>query len=290
MKRKSRSMRLESLEGRSLMAGDVFASMKVGSLKIEGDSQANDIAVVDLGGGKIEITGRNGTMVNRVAKVTLVGFRSDFKAELKGGDDIFSWSGIASRVPARFGIDTGAGNDSVFVDKLFAGIGKIETGLGNDLVEVLNAKASILEIETGDGDDVIRIGSPSVLTNVSVSNFKIGTGLGNDNLQVQNSNLNATPFKIELGSGDDKAVVSKVRGSAAVVVSGGIGTDSVVFDDSNCREIEVELGDGNGDDLKVNRVKSLKTKLSGGLGGADKLTRTDSALGALKSSGFESGK
>ena len=79
------------------MAGDVFASMKVGSLKIEGDSQANDIAVVDLGGGKIEITGRNGTMVNRVAKVTLVGFRSDFKAELKGGDDTMSWSGIASR-------------------------------------------------------------------------------------------------------------------------------------------------------------------------------------------------
>ena len=287
MKRKSRSMRLESLEGRSLMAGDVFASMKVGSLKIEGDSQANDIAVVDLGGGKIEITGRNGTMVNRVAKVTLVGFRSDFKAELKGGDDIFSWSGIASRVPARFGIDTGAGNDSVFVDKLFAGIGKIETGLGNDLVEVLNAKASILEIETGDGDDVVRIGSPSVLTNVSVSNFKIGTGLGNDQVQVQNSNLNTTPMKIELGSGNDKAVVSKVRGSAAVVVSGGFGTDSVVFDDSTCREIEVELGDGNGDDLRLTGVKSLKTKLSGGLGGADKLTRTGTQLGTLKISGFE---
>lgn len=269
------------------MAGDVFASMKVGSLKIEGDSQANDIAVVDLGGGKIEITGRNGTMVNRVAKVTLVGFRSDFKAELKGGDDIFSWSGIASRVPARFAIDTGAGNDSVFVDKLFAGIGKIETGLGNDLVELLNAKASSLDIETGAGDDVVRIGSPSVLTNVSISKFKIDTGLDNDQVQVQNSNLNTTPMKIELGSGNDKAVVSKVRGSAAVVVSGGFGTDSVVFDDSTCREIEIELGDGNGDDLKLTGVKSLRTKLSGGLGVADKLTRTGSQLGTLKISGFE---
>lgn len=52
MKKNSRSMWLESLEGRSLMAGDVFAAMKLGSLKIEGDSQANDIAVVDLGSGK----------------------------------------------------------------------------------------------------------------------------------------------------------------------------------------------------------------------------------------------
>ncbi len=287
MRKNSRSMRLESLEGRSLMAGDVFATVKLGSLKIAGDSGANEIAVVDLGGGKVEITGQNGTKVNGVANVTLEGFVSNMTVDLKSGDDVFSWQGIESHVPSRLNIETGSGNDSVFVDQLFAGIGEIESGPGNDVVEVLNAKATILEIETENGDDIVRIGNPTVVSNVSVLKLKIETGSGNDQVQVQNSNFNATSLKIELGSGDDKAVVSKLSGSAALGVSGGFGTDAVAVEESTFRSIDIELGAGDGDDLKVSGVKSLKTKLSGGLGVADKLTITGSELGVLKTSGFE---
>ena len=287
MRKNMRSLRLENLEGRSLMAGDVFASMKLGSLKIEGDSQANDISVVDLGGGQVEITGQNETKVNGLAKVTLNGFVANVKVELKGGDDTVKWQGIESHVPLRFAIETGSGNDTVFVDKLYAGIGKIESGLGNDVVEVLNAKAAILDIETGGGDDIVRIGSPTVASSVSVLKLDIETGSGNDQVQIQNSNLNSTWLKVELGSGDDKAVVSKLSGSSALNLSGGFGTDAVVVEDSTFRSMDIELGAGDGDDLKVSGVKSLRTKLSGGLGVADKLTMAGSDLGSLKTSGFE---
>ena len=287
MRKNTRSMRFENLEGRSLMAGDVFASIKLGSVKIEGESQANEIAVVDLGGGAVEITGQNGTKVNGVSSVTLSGNTAGFKAELKGGDDIVSWRGMESHITPRFSIDTGSGNDSVLVDQLFAGIAEIEGGLGNDVIQVLNAKAAILEIETQAGDDVVRIGSPSVVSNVAVLKLKIETGSGNDQVLVQNSNFNLTSTKIELGSGDDSAVVSKISGNSSLSLSGGFGTDVVVVEESNFRVMDIELGAGDGDDLKITGVKSARTKLSGGLGVSDKLTILSSELGALRTSGFE---
>ena len=280
-------MRMENLEGRSLMAGDVFASMKLGSIKIEGDSQANEIAVIDLGGGKVEITGQNGTKVNGLSSVTLSGNTTGFKADLKGGDDVISWRGIESHITPRFNIETGSGNDSVFVDQLFAGLAAIETGLGNDVVEVLNAKAGILEIETQAGDDIVRIGKPTVASSIAALKFKIETGSGNDQVQVQNSNFNSTSAKFELGSGDDRASVSKISGTASLSVSGGFGTDAVNVEDSVFRTMEIELGAGDSDDLKISGVKSSRTKLSGGLGVADKLTVVGSELGSVKRSGFE---
>ena len=287
MRKNNRSMRLERLEGRSLMAGDVFAAVRLGNLKIEGDNQANEIAVVDLGGGKVEITGQNGTKVNGLSSVTISGNTTGFKAELKGGDDIISWRGIESHITPLFKIETGAGNDSVAVDKLFAGLAEIETGLGNDVVDVLNAKAAILEIETQAGDDSVRIGSSTNASNIALLLLKIETGSGNDQVQIENSNLNATSAKIELGTGNDKAVISKVSGTSSLSLSGGFGTDAVVVEDSVFRGMQLDLGAGDSDDLRITRVTSSRTKLSGGLGLADKLTLEGSELGSLSRSGFE---
>ena len=280
-------MRLESLEGRSLMAGNVFATIRLGSLNIEGDSKANEIAVVDLGGGRVQVTGQNGTKVNGLSSLIVTGNTTDFKADLKGGNDIISWRGIESHVVPRFCIEAGIGDDSVFVDHLFAGRAKVEGGLGNDVIEVLNAKAAILEIETQAGDDTVRFGSPSVVSNVAVLKLKIETGLGNDQVQVQNSNFNATSVKIELGGGDDRVFVNRIRGNASLDVSGGFGTDAVILEDCVFRDMDIELGAGDSDDLRITRVTSSRTKLSGGLGIADKLTIVDSALGSRMRSGFE---
>jgi len=280
-------MRLESLEGRSPMAGNVFATIRLGSLNIEGDSKSNEIAVVDLGGGRVQVTGQNGTKVNGLSSLIVTGNTTDFKADLKGGNDIISWRGIESHVVPRFSIEAGIGNDSVFVDHLFAGRAKVEGGLGNDVIEVLNAKAAILEIETQAGDDTVRFGSPSVVSNVAVLKLKIETGLGNDQVQVQNSNFNATSVKIELGGGDDRVFVNRIRGNASLDVSGGFGTDAVILEDCVFRDMDIELGAGDSDDLRITRVTSSRTKLSGGLGIADKLTIVDSALGSRMRSGFE---
>ena len=269
------------------MAGDVFAAVRLGNLKIEGDNQANEIAVVDLGGGKVEITGQNGTKVNGLSSVTISGNTTGFKAELKGGDDIISWRGIEGHITPLFKIETGAGNDSVAVDNLFAGLAEIETGLGNDVVDVLNAKAAILKIETQAGDDSVRIGSSTNASNVALLLLKIETGSGNDQVQIGNSNLNATSAKIELGTGNDKAVISKVSGTSTLSLSGGFGTDAVVVEDSVFRGMQIELGAGDSDDLRITRVTSSRTKLSGGLGLADKLTIEGSELGSLSRSGFE---
>lgn len=289
MKKKLRALRMESLEGRALMAGDVSASIQLGSLKIEGDQLANDIAVADLGGGKVEIVGQNGTKVNGVDSVVLDRFTANVKMELRGGDDVVSWKGIDSHTSSRFKIETGAGNDTIVVDQLYAGLAEVESGLGNDTVRFGSAKANLAKISTGDGDDAVLIGASldAASALISVVNLKVETGAGNDRVDIQHADFFASMVKAETGAGNDSVLVRDAKGSASLKVSTGLGTDNVTIEDTAFKTIDAELGAGDGDTLTLQRVTSTKAKLQGGLGTADKLVILDSVLGKLERSGFE---
>lgn len=288
MKRFHRQARIESLEGRSLMAGDVLASIKLGSLYVQGDAMANDVAIVDQGNGKVEITGRNGTKINGADSTVLSGFANNLKVDLRGGDDVVSLRGTESHVIPRFAIESGTGNDSVFLDQIYSVLGKVETGSGDDVIELMNASSVLLDLETGSGNDSIRVGadvSNSAL--ISVAFLKLETGLGNDSVVIQNTNLTSSNIKIEAGQGDDNLLVRKGSGSSWLKASTGSGTDTVVVEESSFRSLEIELGAGDSDQLKLRGVKSNLAKLSGGLGVADSLVIEGSTIGKVKKSGFE---
>src|SRR3954451_18315412 len=93
----SRRCAFESLENRTMLAGDVTARIDHGNLIIKGDDFANGITIVaGTTAGQVVITGVNAggsaTNVNGMANgaVTLSGFTGGLKIEMKDGDDSVS--------------------------------------------------------------------------------------------------------------------------------------------------------------------------------------------------------
>ncbi|HND54021.1 MAG TPA: hypothetical protein PLV92_16535, partial [Pirellulaceae bacterium] len=260
---------VEGLERRELMAGNVFASVDRGSLKLQGDAQANEIAITDLGGGKIQVTGANGTTLNRGAgPLTLNGVNLDVKVELGGGNDVVSWTGAAGHVLRQVTIETGDGNDTVSVDQVFAGLAKVSTGSGADVLNIMDVNATTAKFETGGGDDVANVGNPSVRTGVKVkaAQFTVETGDGADQIQVRDVSFDSPQTDLKSGAGDDTVNLSNVlaNGQLKIETSGGKDTSAIAA--STFNSLIVELGDGANDSLSITDSKTSKTKLSGGLG------------------------
>lgn len=146
-------------------AGDVQVSVQNGNLIIRGDERDNNIILTEGG-----IAGRAGTTINGERHIFIPeGATNDIDISLKGGDDfvrvelpgtnfavshdleISMGSGddnielLQVRVPEETRIDTGNGNDIVFIDGVlgvnefirsdFAGRFTLETGGGDDLFE-----------------------------------------------------------------------------------------------------------------------------------------------------------
>ena len=145
--------------------GDVQVSVKNGNLIIRGDEHDNNIILTENG-----IAGRAGTTINGERHIFIPeGVTNDIDISMKGGDDfvrvelpgtnfaishdleINMGSGddiielLQVKVPEETRIETGNGNDIIFIDGVlgvnefimsdFTGKFKLETGSGEDLFE-----------------------------------------------------------------------------------------------------------------------------------------------------------
>ncbi len=63
-KLRKKHLRLESLEGRAMMTGNVTADVVNGKLEIDGDAAANTIVITQIGSGEYTIAGDATTTVN----------------------------------------------------------------------------------------------------------------------------------------------------------------------------------------------------------------------------------
>src|SRR3954465_6274485 len=100
-RRKGRSCAFESLEDRSLLAGDVTASILNGNLLISGDKFANGITLAPgTAANTVVVTGVNAGMgatnVNGASNgaVTLSGFTGSLTIRMKGGNDNVTITGL----------------------------------------------------------------------------------------------------------------------------------------------------------------------------------------------------
>ena len=280
----------ESLECRALLAGDVLVAVNAGNIKVTGDALANEIAIVDLGGGKITVTGQPGTTVNGLTGVqTFNGVTGSLLANLKDGADKVQFLGDATHEFPSIQISTGGGDDTVTVDKVFAREVQIGTGAGNDTVNVWELTARSVSIETGAGDDSLVIGSTLSTRHdvlIKVKEFEIETGDGNDRVRILDAVLQTGEFELDTGLGNDSVTVLDVQAQGELEIETGMGNDSVSIADSTFIKLAVDLGAGD-DSLVISNSKSTRTRLNGGLGANDSLTITSSTLGKLSQSGFE---
>lgn len=187
-------------------AGDVQV-VTDGNLFITGDGRDNNIMVI-ADGSTVRVAGRAGTTVNRErlfdAEVTdidiemrggddflrvdvdpgFMAFPGDLEIDMGKQDDMIEFLGVAVAGETR--IDTGDGNDIVFIDGVFspseefirsdfAGKFAVETGDDEDLVEINHAVfRGEVDVRVGNGIDGVCTQAASEYQSLDQTSFDGG--------------------------------------------------------------------------------------------------------------------
>ncbi len=286
---RNRLARVESLENRQLLAGDVLASLEGSLLKIEGDVLDNQIAINQAANGNVTVVGLTGTLVNGRNSVT---FRNPqlnaMEVRMGGGSDTVTMRGV--QLTNDLYVDLGAGNDRFNAPLSFpVNIGAnatFEGGLGNDVIQlagmsvgdslaisggtgVLTAQLSDLTVDQvlvvigDDMDDLVNISRAIVGDSVSIET-KVGADRVNlTDPQAYDLNVNMDANAV----GADRLTMTRVTTQGDINVSTGAGDDVVrMVDVTSAKSIKVSTDAGN-DFVSGTRVSAvLDAVFEGGAG------------------------
>ncbi|HEY2759438.1 MAG TPA: hypothetical protein VGI75_01805 [Pirellulales bacterium] len=232
---KNRSSRIgfETLENRSMLAGNVAAAVSGGLLNISGDGKGDQIVVHQLQTGDWVVAGLNGTKINGQKTAT---FSEVFSINIKtlGGSDVV---GVAGGIlPGSLCIDTGAGNDIVGLALLQVGSVNVSTGAGNDALVVAGLKTSTPEVTTtitqslatsssgsvnldaGDGNNIV------LLAGITTDNLSLCTGKGIDFIGIAGVCVDEC-LSVNTGGGTDMLGVIESSAGFAKFYSGNQASD-----------------------------------------------------------------
>ncbi len=270
-KRMPRGMLVESLETRTLLAGDVAVSVVDGSLLVQGDAESNQVHIRSgQNPGEFVVAGipgSNTTVNGQEGPALFTGVLRHVVAGLGEGDD----SIIVDEARIRGGlfVRTGIGNDHVVVGRpdevpastdgdppsvVIGGAMTIITGPGEDTVagaELAVARAA--NIRTGLGDDSVRLGRAVP---------EDSTGMGDP----QKSVVVGGALRIDLGQGNDTLGLNQVGVQGHLFARGGRGDDQLAINDTNVRRALL-MTTGSGDDtVGINHSSAARAEISAGLG------------------------
>ncbi len=225
--RRNRLSRLgiEALEGRSLMAGDVFAAVEGSLLLVEGDNLDNQVTIAQTAAGDVVVSGQNGTTINGLPSVRFV--RPALNAaevRMGSGNDTLVLRGV--QLTNDLFVDLGAGNDrltTVAAAPVTVGANASIYGeSGNDTV-VLNSLTvrEDLFIDGGIGRDVVNITDAAVVEDIGIF-----TGAGDDVVRMTNTSSNKVTVSLDEGS--DRLEANNVAAATDIIFEGGAGVDTLL--------------------------------------------------------------
>ena len=259
-------LKLETLESRQMMAGDVNAYAISKILYINGDSADNGIALVDGGNGTFNVVGLSqggsATTINGGASQNFNKIKDIVITMNKGNDavvvtDIF--------VNGNVFVSGGKGNDVV-------GLGEFaDSGLVDDAVDTLLGALSIkkgLVIDTGEDNDTLLARS---LTSKSLV---VSMGLGDDNVTFDAAGAGVSVLKtasISTSTGNDTVNLDQVSASKGLTVSTANGNDTVSLSQITAKSLSVSLGADN-DDVAIDGSSITKTAAFNGDSGINSYT------------------
>lgn len=252
-----RHARLEALESRQLLAGDVLVSVVNGNLVVEGDELGNQVAITaGPEPGAYIVRGLDGTNIVQspapaegtptVNEVIVTGVTDGARIGLGAGDDRLVLANLGFR--GGVFIRMGEGNDEVAIglqpatepnpeigslvqtdangSVRIGGPLSIGTGEGNDRVHIDQANiGGQLHVETGLDDDVVRLGHPTPPPSedptalVTDSEMQSGT---------MPSLREARGVDIDLGAGHDEFFADAIKVNLGLSVNGGEGDDALL--------------------------------------------------------------
>jgi hypothetical protein len=271
-----RFLRVEALERRAMLAGNVTVSVSGGTLNIRGDGEDNAIVVSEVEEGVYAVLGfddleGNPTFVNgdENGVVVIGGVTRDINIDLKGGDDLLAIGndegdllGLIEECALNFGED----NEEPEIESLLAVVPEgsqtfvprdliIRTGDGNDQVALIVAVNRKADINLGKGDDAIAVGDSQFGDDLIIKTDK-----GFDFVCVVD-NFVGDQLNIQTGDDSDAVHVEGLEAGHALLDTGK-GHDEVGFFEANLdRTLSIKTGDGDdvveleefelGDDLLV---------------------------------------
>jgi hypothetical protein len=300
--RRSRQQQMvETLESRTLLAGNVTAVVEDGDLRITGDAEDNlvDVMVVN---GDIVVQGVDGTTVNGssdpfVAFAGTTTIAGDLEARLRGGDDTLRLFGpltVAGRTSVR---DHRGVTRLGITDVTFARDVRVTTGRGADEVSIAGSTfARDLRINADGGDNLVSIFESTVEDRTSISagttdghcgwswgrHHRHGWGRhrggwgewgwrndrsgGDSQVVIEQSTLNH--LQVSTGRGDDNVVLRETTVQGRIRGWTGSGDDFVMTDQVTVNG-RTKLDLGRGDDALVTQQTNTfdgRVHASGGRG------------------------
>jgi Ca2+-binding RTX toxin-like protein len=157
---RKRKFAVESLESRTVLAGNVTAVLQKGNLIVTGDAANNGITITQLENGSFEVAGDGTTAINGQSLGTpavFTGVTKNVKVDMKAGNDNVSLSDVI--IPQNLVVDGGKGNDTIAltdVDVRYNAV--LQGGAGNDSITAtgVETRATLL-VNGGNGSNTINV-------------------------------------------------------------------------------------------------------------------------------------
>ncbi len=242
-----RALRFESLETRTLMAGNVTAAInEAGNLEIRGDSKSNVVAVTQFNNGEWKVQGLVGTTING---------KSSEKFEYSGGMDVSLGRGndgfaiVKGDLQGELSIRTSDGIDGVALTRLRAWSIFVHTGADTDaiLVAKVTVEAPLTEPE-----------NPTSLLQSELGTATFQTSSGDDYVLL--AKLTAQSVYVSTHGGRDLVGLLGVSADERLYVNVGEGDFDIVGAVKNSAPIANIHGGGNLADSYFSALNSFEEK------------------------------
>ena len=301
-----RRLFVEGLEQRAMLAGNVTAAVRSGTLFIGGDSADNSVIIQQTGVNRFTVTGA-GTTINGSAAPFIALSVRNLDVDLRGGDDTIGIGNDAAYL-ALLEAEAAGGAPAPVGDPLdaavLAGFAVVRTGDGDDAVGMqLRAGAHVI-VDTGAHDDVVAIeGSQSTHLHVQADNSELAARVGADSVRIRGTTITRQAIVVVALAGDDTVALENisapvivanpsvggtaagvtdfdtvtgvdVRGRDLVLAYGGVDDDTLDFSDVTSTHHLLLIGGGNNDTITVGQLDTNVVTLLGE-GGNDTVSLDD---------------
>jgi VCBS repeat-containing protein len=215
---RSRRLNIEQLESRRVLAGNVQASVRGGSLNIVGDSSDNEITIT-YGANVFTVASRDGstTINGQAGPQDFTGVKKDVNIAMGNGADVVEFDG---------GSDP---NDAIWIRNRL----NIDMGSGADQLLVTNVHTLRLFMNLGTGNDTLNIGNdgsdPGILVTKEAN---ILGGSGNDDVSIANSQFKKF-VNLDLAGNNDTLTIQDTSVHRRSNFNGGAGTDTLNRQDNH---------------------------------------------------------
>lgn len=256
-------VRLERLERRTLLAGNVTAQLSGMNAIFRGDAADNSVEVVAEDGNVI-VRGLDGTTINgSAADLILVNgaIGGNLNAVLGDGNDRFVVNGVS--IGRNASVSGGRGNDEIaFVGMSTIGTNVAIAGLdGNDVLSLQNSTVGRhLTLAGHRGDDLLIVSTATIGGNLAVNG-----GTGNNDIAVDGSRI-GRDTRIATGNDHDEVVIRNSELVDDLYISTARGTDVVVLDSTTVGDKSVIRTGSGTDHVLIDGTTRFfdRTWLSGG--------------------------